>query len=53
MKYTYKHIKGWDKTGDRFEVYRLEWEQVLVAIFFDEGEAARFVRERNNDYSSR
>ncbi len=47
VTYFYKKIDGWDPSGDKFEVYRNDWDATLIAIFFDELLAAQYVREKN------
>lgn len=49
MTYFYKKIDGWDKSGDRFEVYRNDWDATPVATFYNELDAAIYVREKNNE----
>lgn len=47
--YFYKEVKGWDKEDTKYEVYRENWDDEWVATFADEGVAAKFVREHNEE----
>lgn len=48
--YFYKDIKGWDASDTKYEVYIENWEDKLVAIFYDEMDANRYVREKNEEF---
>lgn len=48
--YFYNVVGGWDKEDTKFEVFRENWQDELVATFYDEGDAAEFVRLKNESF---
>jgi hypothetical protein len=48
MSLSYKHVPGWNPEDEKFDVFdNSKWDPELVAVFFDEARAARYVREEN------
>lgn len=48
MSYSYKRFNGPQPEYERFAVYDdSKWTPECVATFYDEGRAARYVREEN------